>query len=61
MSEAERGQHSVRAVSRADATHDDSVELAQVTEDGQIRVTNAIHVDYESKKAHSHGREIPDK
>ena len=61
ISEAERGQHSVRAVSRADATHDDSVELAQVTGNGQIRVTNAIQVDYESNEAHPHGREIADK
>ena len=54
VSEAERGQHSVRAISRADATHDDSVELAQVTENGEIRVTNAIQVDYENNKAHPH-------
>ena len=60
VSEAERGQHSVRAISRADVTQDKGIELAQVTQNGQIRVTNAIQVDFESERAHTRGQEIAD-
>ena len=58
VSEAERGQHSVRAISRADVSQDKGIELAQVTQNGQIRVRNAIQVDFESDKAHTRGQEI---
>ena len=55
---AERGQHNVRAISRGDVNQDECIELAEVTKNGQIRVTNAIQVDFESDKAHTRGQEI---
>ena len=51
---AERGEHSVQVISSGDVTLDEGLELAQFTADGQIRVTNAVQVESESKKAHMH-------
>ena len=58
VSEAERGQHSVQTISRGGVTQDEGIEFAQVTKMGQIRVTNAVLVDSETSKAHTHGQEI---
>ena len=58
VSEVERGQQSVRAISRADMTQKEDIELAQVTKIGQIRVTNDIQVYFTSDKAHTREQEI---
>lgn len=51
ISEAERGEHSVQASLSGDITRDEGLELAQLTTEGQIRVTNDVQVEYESKDA----------
>ncbi len=51
---AERGEHSVQVNSSGNVTLDEGLELAQLTADGQIRVTNAVQVKSESKEAHMH-------
>ena len=58
VSEAERGQHSVQKISRGGVTQDEGIEFAQVTKNGQIRVTNAVQVDFETSKAHMHGQDM---
>ena len=58
VSQVERGQQSVRAISRADMTQKEDIELVQVTKPGQIRVTNVIQVDFTSDKAHTREQEI---
>ena len=55
VSEAERGQHSVQAISSGDVTLNEGLELGQITTDGQIRVTNAVQVEFESNRAHMQG------
>ena len=57
VSAAERGQYSVQASSRGGVTPDQGIELAQVTRNGQIRVTNAVQVDIETSKARTHRQE----
>lgn len=58
VSEAERGQHSVQAISSGDVTLDEGLELEQVTAIGRIIVTNAVQVEFESNKAHVHRQDI---
>ena len=58
VSAAERGQYSVQAISRGGMTQDEAIQLAPVTKNGQIRVTNAVQVDFETSKAHTHRQEI---
>ena len=57
-SEAERGQHSIQKISRGGIDEDEGIELAQIIKTGQIRVTNAVQVDFETIKAHTHGQRI---
>lgn len=45
---AERGEHNVQTTASGGATLDEGLELAQLTADGQIRVTNALQVNFES-------------
>lgn len=58
ISEAERGQYRVQAISRGGVTQHDGIELAQVTRNDQIRVTNAVQVDFENSKAHTYRQGI---
>lgn len=51
---AERSEHSIQTIASGGATLDEGLELAQLTADGQIRVTNALQVDFESKTSHVH-------
>ena len=57
---AERGVQSVQTSSSGGSTLDEDLELAQLTTDSHIRVTNTIHVESESKKVHMHRQDTGD-
>lgn len=50
----ERGENSIQTIASGGATLDEGLEMAQLTADGRIRVTNALQVDFESSKSHVH-------
>ena len=53
---AERGEYSSQTISSGGVTLDEDLELAQLTVDGRIRVTNSVQVRSEGNKAHMHGQ-----
>ena len=57
---AERGGQSIRTSLSGGATLDEDLELAQLTADSHIRVTNTIQVESENKKVHMHGQDTGD-
>ena len=58
VSEMERCQQSVQAISSGDVNLDEGLELEQVTAISQIRVTNDVQMEFESNTAHMHEQYI---